>query len=327
MQYRTLGRTGWKVSAVSFGCWAIGGSWGSVQDDESLAALQRAVDLGVNFFDTADVYGDGRSERLMAQLKKERKEEIIIATKAGRALNPHVAEGYNRANLTYFVEQSLRNLKAQAIDLLQLHCPPTQVYYMPETFGVLDDLVAQGKLRYYGVSVEKVEEALKAIEYPNVTTVQIIYNIFRQRPAELFFRQAQARNVGILARVPLASGLLTGKLKPNSTFAADDHRAFNRHGESFDRGETFSGVDYATGLQAVEELRALLPAGQSLSQFALRWILMDEAVTCAIPGAKRPAQAEENVAAADLPALSPETMAKVKAIYDQKIRPLVHHYW
>jgi len=327
MQYRALGRTGWKVSTISFGCWAIGGSWGTVQDDESLAALQKAVDLGVNFFDTADVYGGGRSERLMAQLKKQRKEEIIIATKAGRALDPHVAAGYNRANLTRFVEQSLRNLSADAIDLLQLHCPPTEVFYMPETFGVLDDLVKQGKLRYYGVSVEKVEEALKAIEFPNVQTVQIIYNIFRQRPAELFFRRAEQKQVGILARVPLASGLLTGKLTQASRFEADDHRAFNRHGEAFDRGETFSGVDYEAGLAAVEELKALLPARQTLTQFALRWILMDPAVTCAIPGAKRPAQAEENIAAADLPPLSPETLAKVKAIYDQKIRPLVHQYW
>jgi aryl-alcohol dehydrogenase-like predicted oxidoreductase len=327
MQYRTLGRTGWKVSTISFGCWAIGGSWGSVQDDESLAALQRAVDLGVNFFDTADVYGDGRSERLMAQLKKQRKEEIHIATKAGRALDPHVAEGYNRSNLTRFVDQSLRNLNTETIDLIQLHCPPTQVYYMPETFGVLDDLVKQGKLRYYGVSVEKVEEALKAIEFPNVQTVQIIYNIFRQRPAELFFRLAQQRQVGILARVPLASGMLTGKMKKESQFAADDHRAFNRHGESFDRGETFSGVDYETGLAAVDALRTLVPAGQTLTQFALRWILMDPAVTCAIPGAKRPSQAEENIAAADLPDISGETMAKVKAVYDEKIKPLVHQYW
>jgi aryl-alcohol dehydrogenase-like predicted oxidoreductase len=298
-----------------------------VQDDESLAALQRAVDLGVNFFDTADVYGGGRSEWLLSQLKKQRKEEILIATKAGRALDPHVAEGYNRRNLTRFVEQSLHYLSADAIDLLQLHCPPTQVYYMPETFGVLDDLVKQGKLRYYGVSVEKVEEALKAIEFPNVQTVQIIYNIFRQRPAELFFRQAEKRQVGILARVPLASGMLTGKLRHESRFAADDHRAFNRHGESFDRGETFSGVDYGTGLAAVDELRALVPTGQTLTQFALRWILMDPAVTCAIPGAKRPSQAEENFAAADLPEISAETMAKVKAIYDEKIRPLVHQYW
>lgn len=327
MQYRTLGRTGWKVSAISFGCWAIGGSWGSVEDRESLAALQRAVDLGVNFFDTADVYGGGRSERLLAQLKRQRKEQIHIATKAGRALDPHVAEGYNRANLTRFVEQSLRNLDTDCIDLIQLHCPPPQVYYMPETFGVLDDLAAQGKLRYYGVSVEKVEEALKAIEFPNVQTVQIIYNIFRQRPAELFFPEARRRQVGILARVPLASGMLTGKLKPDSAFSPDDHRAFNRHGESFDRGETFSGVDYETGLAAVEELRRLAPEGQNLAQFALRWILMDEAVTCAIPGAKRPAQVEENASAADLPALSSAAMQQVKSIYDNRIRPLVHHYW
>ncbi len=327
MQYRTLGRTGWKVSTISFGCWAIGGSWGATQDDESLAALQRAVDLGVTFFDTANVYGGGHSERLLAELKRQRKEQIHIATKAGRALDPHVAEGYNRANLTYFVEQSLRNLKTDCIDLLQLHCPPTQVYYMPETFGVLDDLVVRGKLRYYGVSVEKVEEALKAIEYPNVQTVQIIYNIFRQRPAELFFPEARHRQVGILARVPLASGLLTGKMRRDSKFAPDDHRAFNRYGEAFDRGETFSGVDYDTGLEAVEALRTLLPPGVSLAQFALRWILMDEAVTCAIPGAKRPSQVEENVSAADLPPLSPAVLAQVKSLYDANIRPLVHQYW
>lgn len=327
MQYRPLGRTGWNVSTISFGAWAIGGTWGTVQDDESMAALERAVDLGVNFFDTADVYGDGRSERLMAQLKRSRKEEIVIATKAGRRLDPHIAEGYNRQNLTAFVERSLKNLQVEAIDLLQLHCPPTPVYYMPETFGVLDDLVQAGKLRYYGVSVEKVEEALKAIEYPNVQTVQIIFNIFRMRPAELFFQEAIRRKVGILARVPLASGMLTGKMRKDTAFEKDDHRLFNRQGEAFDRGETFSGVDYETGLAAVEELKALAPAGMSLTQFALRWILMFDAVTCAIPGAKRPSQAEENIAAADLPAFSPETMQKVRAIYDEKIRPLVQHYW
>jgi aryl-alcohol dehydrogenase-like predicted oxidoreductase len=327
MQYRELGRTGWKVSAVSFGAWAIGGSWGSVDDKDSLAALHRSIDLGINFIDTADVYGDGRSERLVARLRKERRETIYVATKAGRRLDPHVAGGYNRANLTAFVERSLKNLDAEAIDLLQLHCPPTEVYYMPETFGVLDDLVKAGKLRYYGVSVEKVEEALKAIEYPNVQTVQIIFNIFRQRPAELFFGEALRRKVGILARVPLASGLLTGKLTAKSTFDPDDHRAFNRHGEAFDRGETFSGVDYETGLKAVAELRALLPAGWTMSQFALRWILMFDAVSCAIPGAKNPAQAEDNAKAADLPALDSVTMEKVRAIYDSRIRSLVHHYW
>ena len=327
MQYRELGRTGWKVSALSFGAWAIGGAWGPVKDDESLAALHRAVELGVNFFDTADVYGAGRSERLMAQLRRQHSETIIIATKAGRRLDPHVAAGYNRANLTAFVERSLKNLDTEALDLLQLHCPPTQVYYNPEVFGVLDDLVKAGKVRYYGVSVEKVEEALKAIEYPNVQSVQIIFNMFRHRPAELLFEQARKRKVGILARVPLASGMLTGKLKSDNAFASDDHRAFNRYGEEFDRGETFSGVDYEVGLHAVDELKAICPAGMSMVQFALRWILMFEAVTCAIPGAKRPSQAEENFTAADLAPLSEETMAQVRSIYDRQIRELVHHYW
>ncbi len=327
MQYRELGRTGWQIATVSFGSWAIGGSWGAVDDADSLAALQRAVELGVNFFDTADVYGDGHSEQLLGQLRRQTKEPIYIATKAGRRASPHVADGYNRANLTAFVERSLKNLETEALDLLQLHCPPTEVYYRPEVFGILDDLVQAGKVRYYGVSVEKVEEALKAIEYPNVQSVQIIFNLFRQRPAERFFAQAQQQQVGILARVPLASGLLTGKLKPSSTFSADDHRAFNRQGAAFDRGETFAGVDYATGLTAVEELKAICPPDMSLVQFALRWILMFDAVTCAIPGAKNPAQADGNFSAADLPPLSTETMAAVRAIYDQQIRAQVHQRW
>ncbi|NMC45798.1 MAG: aldo/keto reductase [Chloroflexi bacterium] len=327
MQYRELGRTGWKISALSFGSWAIGGSWGSTKDDESIAALHRALDMGVNFFDTADVYGDGRSEKLLAKLRQERSEQFYIATKAGRRLDPHVAAGYNRANLNAFVERSLKNLETDTIDLLQLHCPPTDVYYMPEVFGILDDLVQAGKLRYYGVSVEKVEEALKAIEYPHVQSVQIIFNMFRHRPAELFFKQAKLRKMGVLARVPLASGMLTGKMKPTTTFDKDDHRAFNRHGEAFDRGETFSGVDYEIGLQAVEELKAICPPNMSLVQFALRWILMFDAVTCAIPGAKRPAQAQENFSAADLPALSDETMGRVRAIYDHYIRAQVHQRW
>lgn len=327
MQYRKLGRTGWKVSAVSFGAWAIGGDWGSVKDTESLEALHRAVELGVNFIDTADVYGNGRSERLLAQLRRDHTETIHIATKAGRRLDPHLAEGYNRENLTAFIERSLKNLETETLDLLQLHCPPNEVFYRPEVFGVLDDLVQAGKVRYYGVSVEKVEEALKAIEYPNVQSVQIIFNMFRHRPAELFFRQAKKHRVGILARVPLASGMLTGKLKPDSSFASDDHRAYNRYGEAFDRGETFSGVDYETGLKAVEEMKAVCPAGMSITQFALRWILMFDEVTCAIPGAKRLSQVEENVAAADLPHLSEETMTQIRSIYNRHIRELVHHYW
>jgi aryl-alcohol dehydrogenase-like predicted oxidoreductase len=327
MQYRELGRTGWKVSEISFGAWAIGADWGEVDDQTSLAALERSIELGVNFIDTADVYGDGRSERLVAEVKRRHKDRIYVATKAGRRLNPHNADGYNRKNIEAFVDRSLQNLQVDALDLLQLHCPPTEVYYRPDFFGELDELVKIGKLRHYGVSVEKVEEALKAIEYPHVQTVQIIFNIFRQRPAELFFAEARRRRVGILARVPLASGLLTGKLRGDSRFEKTDHRLFNRHGESFDRGETFAGVDYETGLGAVDEIRKLIPEGMSMTQFALRWILMFDAVTCAIPGAKNAQQAEENVLAAAQPALSDESMGKLRQIYDGSIRRLVHHYW
>lgn len=327
MHYRALGRTGWNVSEISFGAWAIGGAWGSVDDADSLAALNRAVDRGVNFIDTADVYGMGRSERLIAQLKRDRKEELVVATKAGRRLPTQAAEGYNRANLTAFIDDSLRNLSVDCLDLVQLHCPSTDVYYRPEVFGILDDLTAAGKIRHYGVSVERVEEALKAIEYPNVKTVQIIFNCFRLRPAELFFGEAEKKKVGILARVPLASGLLSGKLSQASTFEKDDHRNFNRHGEAFDVGETFSGVDFDVALAAVEQIRALVPPGMSMAQFALRWILMFPAVSCAIPGAKRPSQAEENCAASGLPPLNAETMAAVARIYGEKIRPLVHQRW
>ncbi len=327
MKYRPLGRTGWKVSEISFGAWAIGGAWGSVSDDESMAALHKAIDSGVNFLDTADVYGDGRSERLIARLKKERKDEIVVATKAGRRLPRQTVEGYSRENLTGWIDDSLRNLSTDTLDLVQLHCPPTDLYYHAEVFGILDDLTKAGKIRHYGVSVERVEEALKAIDFPNVKTVQIIFNCFRQRPAEVFFPQAKLKQIGILARVPLASGMLTGKLRRDSTFAADDHRNFNRHGEAFDVGETFSGVDYNIGIEAVEAIRKLVPPDTSMSQFALRWILMFDAVTCAIPGGKRPDQVADNCRASDLAPLSAETMAMVRKTYDENIRPLVHHRW
>lgn len=327
MQYRELGKTGFNISTVSFGAWAIGGTWGSVDDKESMAALNRAVELGVNFIDTADVYGDGHSEKLIRQLLKEHKQRIYVATKAGRRLNPHLAEGYNKRNLYSYVERSLQNLGVETIDLLQLHCPPTEVYYMPEVFAILDGMVKEGKIRYYGVSVEKVEEALKAIEYPNVQSVQIIFNMFRHRPSELFFKEAAKKNVGIIARVPLASGMLTGKLKPESSFEDDDHRKFNRHGEAFDRGETFSGVDYNTGLIAAGEIGDICPAGMTPAQFALKWILMHDEVTCTIPGAKRPSQAEENISVSDMPKLSDDVMRQVSTIYEGKIKELVHHYW
>jgi aryl-alcohol dehydrogenase-like predicted oxidoreductase len=327
MEYRELGRTGWKVSSISFGAWAIGSTGGKVDDGESMAALHRCLDLGVNFFDTADVYGDGHSERLLARLRKERREPFYIATKAGRRLPVQEASGYSRQNLTSFVERSLQNLAVETIDLLQLHCPPITVLYMPEIFGILDDMVRAGKLRYYGVSVEKVEEALIAIEHPGVQSIQIIYNIFRQRPAELFFSEARRRRVGILARLPLSSGLLAGKMTKESRFEAEDHRNFNREGAAFDKGETFSGIPFETGLKAVEDLRPLVPAGATMAKMALRWILMRPEVTCAIPGAKRPSQVEENIAAAALPPLSPETMAGISAIYDRQIKPLVHPRW
>jgi aryl-alcohol dehydrogenase-like predicted oxidoreductase len=327
MNYRPLGRTGWKVSEISFGAWAIGGAWGQVNDEESLGALNQAIDSGINFLDTADVYGSGRSHHLIARLKKARKEEIIVATKVGRRLAKQTVEGYSRANLTSWIEDNLRDLETETLDLVQLHCPPTDVYYRPEIFGILDDLVRAGKIRFYGVSVERVEEALKAMEYPHVQSVQIIFNCFRQRPADLFFAQAKLKQVGILARVPLASGLLTGKFRADSQFAADDHRNYNRHGEQWDVGETFSGVDYDLALSVVEELRALVPEGVSMSQFALRWILMFDAVTCAIPGGKRPSQVADNARASDLPPLTPEVMASVGKIYDARIRPLVHQRW
>ncbi len=269
MHYRSFGRTGWQVSEVSFGAWAIGASWGAVDDNESLAALHRAVDCGVNFIDTADVYGMGRSERLIARLRRERKEPLIVATKAGRRLDPHTAEGYNAQNLERFIDDSRRHLEMDRLDLVQLHCPPSVVYTWPWVFEALEKLREKGKIAHYGVSVETVNEALKAIEHPGVVSVQIIFNLFRHKPAERFFAAAKERNVAVIARVPLASGLLTGSITRDTAFAPDDHRNFNRHGEAFDVGETFSGVDFETALAAVEELKTIA-AGQPLAEFALR---------------------------------------------------------
>lgn len=317
-----------RVSEISLGTWAFGSEWGEVSDEDSYAALNRAIDLGVNFLDTADVYGDGRSEQLIGRLLKERPgDEIFVATKAGRRLDPHTSEGYDHENLSGFVERSLENLGVEAIDLLQLHCPPTDAYRHDSTFEALDRLQEDGKIKSYGVSVEKVEEARMALSYPGVKTVQIIFNIFRQKPAEEFFPLAEEKNIGILARVPLASGLLSGKMSADREFAPDDHRNFNREGEAFDRGETFSGVPFEKGLEAAEELKGLVPEGYTLAQLALRWILMHPAVSCAIPGAKRPDQVEDNLAAAQMPPLSDETMDRIREIYDRHVRPEVHHQW
>ena len=328
MNYRNLGETGMRVSEISLGTWAFGGDWGTVGEDDAYAALNRAIDLGVNFLDTADVYGDGRSEKLIGRLLRDRPDdEIFVATKAGRRLDPHTAEGYNAENLSAFVERSLRNLGVEALDLLQLHCPPTEAYRQDSTFEALDGLQRAGKIRNHGVSVEKVEEARMALDYPGVRTVQIIFNVFRQKPVEEFFPLAEERSIGILARVPLASGLLSGKMSAERAFDASDHRNFNRNGEAFDRGETFSGVNFETGLRAAQELKGFVPEGHTLAQFALRWILMHPAVSCAIPGGKNSAQVEDNVAAAEMPPLSDEAMRRAREVYDAAIRPEVHHLW
>ncbi|HEV2268906.1 MAG TPA: aldo/keto reductase [Steroidobacteraceae bacterium] len=327
MNYRKFGRIGWNVSEIGFGAWAVGGEWGAVDDEQSIAALKRALEMGVNFFDTADVYGDGRSERLMRRLRKETKTPFHVATKAGRRLQPHVAAGYNKENLTAFIDRSLQNIGVESLELVQLHCPPTDTYYRPETFAVMDELVKSGKVQHYGVSVERVEEGLKALEFANVASIQIIFNMFRQRPAERLLAEAQRRGVATIIRVPLASGMLTGKLSAASTFAADDHRNFNRHGEAFDAGETFAGVPYEVGLKAVEELKSLVPAGATLAQLALRWILMCDGVATIIPGGKSSRQVEDNSGASALPALTEEQMKTVRAVYDRYIRSSVHQRW
>ena len=328
MEYRILGRTGYEVSAVGFGAWAIGGTWGEVSEADAMAALHQALDSGITFFDTADVYGDGRSERFIAQLRRERPDaQMVVATKAGRRLDPHTAEMYTPEAIEAFVDRSRENLEMETLDLLQLHCPPPAVYYEPELFASLDDMVARGKVRYYGVSVEKVEEALKAIEYEGVTTIQIIFNMLRHRPAGLFFREAIARDIGVIARVPLASGVLTGKMTAATEFAADDHRTFNREGEAFDVGETFSGVPYDVALEAMDQIRPLVPEGVSPAQFALQWILSHEAVSTVIPGGKNPVQVSDNAAAGDLGLLTGEQMAQVAEVYDTYARAYVHDRW
>ncbi|WP_457154285.1 aldo/keto reductase [Mesorhizobium sp. P5_C1] len=328
MQSRKFGRTGRHVSEIGFGSWAIGAAWGEVNDDDAVAALHAALDAGVTFIDTADVYGDGRSEKLIARVMKERGgERPFIATKAGKRLPEQTVEGFSQKNLTDWIDRSLRYLEADTLDLVQLHCPLTDLYYHPEVFERLDRLVEQGKIRNYGVSVERVEEALKAMQYPGVVSVQIIFNAFRQRPAELFFDLAKKNDVAIIARVPLASGLLSGKFKADTKFEDSDHRKFNRHGEAFDVGETFSGVPYEVGLAAVERIRPLVSGDTTMAKFALRWILMFDAVTVVIPGARNPAQAISNAEAADLPPLSDELMGKIRDIYDQDIKPHVHQRW
>jgi aryl-alcohol dehydrogenase-like predicted oxidoreductase len=328
MKYRRLGKTEWRVSEISLGTWQVGGKWGEpFSHQEADNILNAAVDAGINFIDTADVYGDGESEKAVGRLVRSRSEELYVATKCGRQLQPHVSEAYTPAVLRKFVENSLKNMNLERLDLVQLHCPPTEVYYRPEIFELFERLQEEGKIQHLGVSVEKVEEALKAIEFPNVTTVQIIFNMFRQRPAELFFGEASRRDVGIIVRVPLASGLLTGKFSEQSTFGEGDHRQFNRQGEAFDKGETFSGIDYQTGLEAVQELKQVFPESENLAPVALKWILNYTEVSCIIPGASRPDQVLSNLQAEEVPELTTEQRNAVLDIYERRIKKAVHHLW
>ena len=327
MKYRMLGKTGFNISEVSLGTWQLGGKWGEKFNEKTAESiLNKAIETGINFIDTADVYNNGQSEISIGKFLKKVSKRIYVATKSGRKLNPHTDKGYNEKNITTFINDSLKRLAVETIDLIQLHCPPTETYSRPEVFEILDNLKKKGKILNYGVSVEKVEEALKAMEYPGVSAIQIIYNMFRLKPAELFFKAASKNNVGIIVRVPLASGLLSGKYDKNTIFSKDDHRNFNREGKAFDKGETFSGIGYETGLQAVEELKKIFPYND-LPKYALRWILMDKSVGCVIPGASNVSQVEANSAASDLPDLTQDQMNKVKGIYEKYVMEYVQNLW
>lgn len=328
MNYRRLGKTGFDISEISLGTWQVGGKWGSPFDFKlAQDILRKAINSGINFIDTADVYSEGDSEKAVGKILKDSGKRIYVATKCGRQINPHVNEGYTPASLRKYVEDSLGRLGIECIDLIQLHCPPTEVFYRPEIFGEFEKLKKEGKIQHLGVSVEKVEEGLKALEFENVTTIQVIYNIFRQRPQEKLFAQAKEKNVGIIVRVPLASGLLTGKFSKNTQFEAGDHRAFNRNGEVFDKGETFAGIPYEKGVEAVERLKKILPGGENLVHIALKWILMRDEVSCVIPGASSVDQLASNVKAGEMSAIPTEVMQEIQKVYEKDIKQYVHQRW
>ncbi len=326
MKYREFSNLGWKISEIGLGCWAIGSEWGEVSEHDAKEALFTSLENGINFFDTADVYGDGRSEKIIGKVLKNTKEKIYVATKTGRRLNPHNAEGYNLKNIENFIDRSLKNLGVEIIDLIQLHCPPSEICGKKETYEMMDVLVSKGKIKHYGVSVEKVSEAMDAIRFPNVKSIQIIFNIFRQKPNEYFFKEAKKNNVAVIARVPLASGLLTGKMNSNSSFPINDHRNYNIKGESFDVGETFSGVDFQKGLNAVEELKKILPNNYSLTDLSLKWILSHPEITVVIPGAKNKLQSQLNTNASDLNDID-NLEDEIVNIYDKYFKDDIHHKW
>ncbi|MBT0993025.1 aldo/keto reductase [Cellulomonas sp. DKR-3] len=330
METRVLGRTGRSVGVIGLGCWQLGADWGDVGEDTALEILSAAVDSGVTFLDTADVYGDGRSERLVGRFVAERgggAAGLTVATKMGRRADPHVAEAYTLDAFRAWNDRSRENLGVDTLDLVQLHCPPSAVLDRDATYDALDTLVDEGRVAAYGVSVETVEEALAAIARPNVASVQIILNVFRRKPLERVLPAAVEAGVGIIARVPLASGLLSGKYDEQTTFAADDHRTFNRHGEAFDVGETFAGVPFEVGVAAARQVAGLTPEGATTAQLALRWIVDQPGVSVVIPGARTPAQARGNAAAADLSPLAAPTLSALEAVYDDHIRAHVHERW
>ena len=326
MKFREFSNLGWRVSEIGLGCWAIGADWGNVSLEDAREVLKTSLGQGVNFYDTADVYGDGRSEQLVSELIKSTSERLYVATKAGRRLNPHTADGYNLLNIESFIDRSLKNLSVECIDLLQLHCPPTETYSKKETYEMLDEIVTKGKIANYGISVETVSQAQEALKYPNIKSIQIIFNIFRQKPNEVFFKEAREKNVAIIVRVPLASGMLTGKMNKDWVFPENDHRNYNIKGVAFDVGETFSGVNFEKGLEAVERLKDLLPIGFSLTDLALKWILIHEEVTVVIPGAKNKQQVKNNLIASDKNDIT-EIISKINLVYEELIKPDVQDRW
>ena len=327
MKYRKFGSLDWNVSEVGLGCWQIGADWGNVTEDSAQEILKSSYENGVNFFDTADVYGIGRSEKFVGNFLKSVSERIYVATKAGRQINPHVAEGYyDKALMESYVDQSLSNLNVETIDLLQMHCPPTEVYSSGDTFEMLDYLVSKGKIQNYGFSVQTVDEALECIKFPHTKSIQVIFNLFRQKPAEKLFHIAKEKNIAIIVRVPLASGLLTGKFSKESSFSPDDHRNYNINGDAFDVGETFSGVNYNKALEAVDDLKKIIPTGITLSQLSLRWILMHDAVSVVIPGAKNKNHVNSNTSSSEVNEIS-SLMSEIQNIYTKYFFDDVHHRW
>ena len=326
MKFRKFSNIGWQVSEIGLGCWGLGGNWDDVTDGEANKVLKKSLDQGINFFDTSDVYGDGRSEKFISKILKSTSEKIFVATKTGQRIKPYIPEGYNFKTIEKFINRSLKNLDVEQIDLLQLHCPPKELCSKRELYEMMDEFKKIGKIAHYGVSVFNLSEAMSAVKFPNVKSIQLVFNIFRQKPSEIFFKEAKKREVAIIARGSLASGLLTGIISKNTKFNSNDHRNYNFKGKSFDIGDTFSGVNFKKGLEAVEKLKRLLPDNFNLIDLALKWVLMHDEVSVVIPGATNTLQVEMNTKASKLENIS-EIMPEIQSIYENLIKPEVHSKW